>query len=135
MQLALWLLLLGMTVHQSDQTRQSEEPKHAPTVEVCRADAAVWWSDDVVAEYNKSEEQLASGGKYIPNPAGDLSLKEVSARRREMYDCVQVDKRDAQIYRGAYEFYWGVRMGRYERFIERHGLMDEFLKEDAQGLR
>jgi hypothetical protein len=89
----------------------------------------------VVEGYSRSRDQLASGGKYIPNLAGDLSWEEVAARMHEMYDCTQVDKEDEQNYRRAFEFYWGVRMERYERFIQRHGLMEKFWKEDAQGLR
>jgi len=133
MLLTLWLFLLGLILRQPEQPQQ--EPKHAPTAEVCKADAAVWWGDDVVEEYEKSSTQLASGGKYIPNPAGDLSWDEVAARMHEMYNCKEVDKQDAQTYSRAFEFYWGVRMERYERFIQRHGLMEKFWKEDAQGLR
>jgi hypothetical protein len=133
MLLTLWVFLLGLTLHRPEQRQQ--EPKLAPTAEVCKADAAVWWSHDVAEGYSRSRDQLASGGKYIPNLAGDLSWEEVAARMHEMYDCIQVDKEDEQSYRQAFEFYWGVRMERYERFIQRHGLMEKFWKEDARGLR
>jgi hypothetical protein len=131
--ITLWLFLLGIAVRQPEQPRQ--EPKHAPTVEVCRADAAVWENTEIVEQYENSENQLTVGGKYIPNPAGDLLFEEAKARMYEMYNCKEVDKQNAQTYSSAFNFYWGVRMDRYERFIQRHGLMDKFLKEDAQGLR
>jgi hypothetical protein len=60
-----------------------QEVQHAPTVDVCRADVAVWWTDYIVKEYDRSENELESGGKYVRNPAGDLPEKEVGLRMTE----------------------------------------------------
>lgn len=113
----------------------AQEVKHAPTVDVCRADAAVWWSNSVVDEYEKSEDELASNGKYIPNPVGDLPIKEVLARRTELIECEDVDKDNHHTYSSAIAFYSGVSSERYQRFLQRHGLFRQFVKEDAAGVR
>jgi hypothetical protein len=113
----------------------AQQAQHAPTVDVCRADVAVWWTEYIVSQYEKSEDGLASGGKYIRNPAGDLPIKEVSVRMNEMHDCENVDTRDARTYSSAWGFYYGIIMERYQRFVERHGLHDQFMKEDAEGMR
>jgi hypothetical protein len=95
----------------------------------------VWWTDYIVNQYENSEDELVTSGKYIRNPAGDLPIKEASVRMHEMQDCKNVDTRNADTYSGAWAFYYEVRMGRYQRFIYRHGLDDQFMKEDAEGVR
>lgn len=115
--------------------QQSQEPQHAPTIEVCKADVAVWWTDYIVDQYENSENELASTGKYLRNPAGDLPITEVSARMNEMHNCARVDAHDRATYTSAWEFYYGVAMERWRQFVVRHGMRDQFMKEDAEGLR
>jgi hypothetical protein len=131
MRFATAILLLAATAGTADV----QDVKHAPTRETCRADVAVWYSDTIVDAYEHSEDELASGGKYIRNPAGDLQIREVIGRMREMHECKLVVSEDRQLYSDAWNFYYGVLTERYKRFVDRHGLYDQFVKEDAAGIR
>jgi hypothetical protein len=108
---------------------------HAPTLEVCRADAALWYNDDMSAEYDKAEAIWISD--HVPNrtPTAKLPLKEVIARQNEMYDCARVDESTQNLYFDAGRFYHGVFADRAISFLARHNLMHQFQKEDVAGIR
>jgi hypothetical protein len=53
----------------------------------------------------------------------------------EMHDCEKVDTGNARTYSGAWGFYNEVVQERYMRFVIRHNLNDQFMKEDADGVR
>jgi hypothetical protein len=113
----LWLLVLVLV---SFNSLGSQEVKHAPTVEQCRADQKLWLS--------KLEE---------PNDAGtsNVSFNELSAWGTEMGDCATVDPSLSSRYRNTEtEAAYG-RLTRLENFISRHKLIDQFIAEDLQGKR
>jgi uncharacterized protein YtpQ (UPF0354 family) len=109
--------------------------QHAPTVEVCRADVALWYDDDSATEYFRAETLHKSDRIKNLTPIAKLSLVEVKARGSEMYDCRRVDKPQSQNYLEAADFYFIVMVDRYAEFLRRHHLMEQLFKEDAQGLR
>jgi hypothetical protein len=128
------LVIAGLFAAKSTPERL-QEPEHAPTKDMCRADVAVWWSESVIKEYDDSETELMRTGKYKPNRAGDVPFRELGARAHEMLNCQHVDPEGQKLYSYAFEFYSAVRSDRFERFIQRHELREQFVKEDAQGLR
>ena len=108
--------------------------EHAPTVEVCHADIAAWYSGELAKQYNAAQSALISD--EVPNrtdPA-KLPIKELWARLREMADCGSVDE-GARKYYDAMSFYHTVITDRYFRFVYRHHLKDQLEREDAQGMR
>jgi hypothetical protein len=68
-----WLLVLVLV---SVSTVGSQEVKHAPTVEQCRADQRLWLS--------KLESSVA-------DPVANVSFKELSGWQHEMFECQSVD--------------------------------------------
>ena len=44
---------------------RQQEPKHAPTLEMCRADVAVWYSLESASEYSAAQVKLLRDG--VPN--------------------------------------------------------------------
>ena len=113
----------------------SESQKHAPSIETCRADLALWYDVASATEYKKAETLHLTGGTKNSTPAAKLPLKEVNARIIEMGNCSHVDTARSDAYVGANDFYAGVQGDRYFAFIVRHNLMPQIMKEDAQGLR
>jgi hypothetical protein len=113
----------------------SEPQQHAPTVEVCRADAALWYDRDAATDYLKAETLHKSDNVKNLTPAAKLSLAEVKARATEMFDCARVDEPRYQNYLEAADFYYIVMVDRYGAFIRRHHLMEQMMREDARGLR
>lgn len=95
--------------------------QHAPTVEQCNADRAVWHND------------------WINNPVRafkNLSYKELVLRRDEMVDCAVVDKNSPfNDYIFLPAVFVAERAARADSFISRHGLDKQFLDEDAAGAR
>lgn len=97
---------------------QDQTIPHAPSVEQCRADAAVW----VDMEYKKPP------------------LSQLNATLGEVLDCMKVDP----IEHGGSSF-WKYQqvnikitseyMTRMQDFISRHDLDNQFKSEDAQGKR
>jgi hypothetical protein len=121
----LWLAGLLFAFAASASAQQ-----HAPTVDVCRADAAVWNA----AVMNRNPE--ASKTK--------LPYDELAARAIEMHDCLTVDPAHvgdaASIARmDTYSLleadYTDEIASRAMHFIQRHGLGKQFLEEDAAGAR
>jgi hypothetical protein len=92
--------------------------QHAPTAEQCRADAAVWW------EHSQPKGTMS-----------DVAFTELSARLSEMYDCMTVDKASSKTYNDAFLMIHSEMGSRWGNFIRRHNLQQEFVKEDAAGMR
>src|SRR5258707_8601646 len=95
----------------------SEPQQHAPTVEVCRADAALWYDRDAATDYLKAETLHKSDNVKNLTPAAKLSLAEVKVRATEMFDCARVDEARYQNYLEAADFYYIVMVDRYGAFI------------------
>jgi hypothetical protein len=100
--------------------------QHAPTVDVCRADAAVW------------------RGALSKDALSRLSAQEVFNRNQEITQCILVDPPPYPTVKGEimFETYLLLRSSyaeelanRYIAFIHRHNLSDQFLAEDAAGKR
>jgi hypothetical protein len=121
--LAFFLVLAG-----TSRTQQ-----HAPTADVCRADANLWDNPDDFAAY-RAERIGFLAGKPATSPVGILPAKEVEGRMREMADCYSADSPHAT-YLITYQFYTGVAYDRGVDFIARHGMVEKFYQEDAAGKR
>lgn len=104
--------------------------EHAPTVDVCRADAAVW--NAAVVNHNPETSKTK------------LPYDELAARSNEMHACRSVDparvgdsssitRMDAYTLLEA--LYKDEIASRAMNFIARHGLGKQFLAEDAAGAR
>jgi hypothetical protein len=94
--------------------------EHAPTVEQCRADAAVWFDADFA----------------IP------PMKELESRAKEMNDCLKVDPLNESHELGIKYLQFGQKVfvekyNRLTNFIERHdpAWSGKFYAEDAAGKR
>ena len=65
--------------------------QHAPLPEQCRADLAVWYSQDLRIEYDIAETARAKSGTPNRTETNKLFLPEIFDRQREMSDCREVD--------------------------------------------
>jgi hypothetical protein len=114
----------------------TESQQHAPTMDVCRADVAVWFDYKSATEYANAEASRVTDG--IPNrtEVAKLPFVEVNKRLTEMGDCDKVDKQHTDDYTQAIEFYNRIAGDRIRSFVFRHpSLFKQFIQEDAQGLR
>jgi hypothetical protein len=108
----LLLALLTTTV------TMGQDIHHATTIEQCKADGAVWYTQ-------------------VDN-VHHLSVRELFERRREMSECVIVlesrsqDSQQAIQLHLLYEANIRIRQG---HFLERHNLTQQFIDEDANGGR
>ena len=109
--------------------------QHAPTVETCRADVALWYDANAATEYLKAETLHKSDNIKNLTPIAKLQLYEVKARGLELRDCQSVDKPQFENYFEAADFYYIVMVDRYGSFLRRHHLMEQLMREDAQGFR
>ena len=109
--------------------------EHAPTVGMCRADVAVWYGTEMSTEYYRAENALLSDGVANPTEAAKLPITEATARFYEMADCQSVDAQRRNNYFNARVFYLNIVADRYFRYVLRHHLKDQLLREDAQGIR
>jgi hypothetical protein len=109
-------LIYGFPVSSS-----GEQQKHAPTVAQCRSDAAAW---------NKEED----AGPKDKDVGYQLPFGELLKRQREMMSCTKSDTQHSQ-YRTIYHVYTTAMYARYQHFLERHQLMEQFLDEDSKGSR
>lgn len=109
--------------------------EHAPTVDVCRADQAAWGNAQAQQDYATQELQHAKQGTKNTNPSAELPYEELIARQGEMVTCTAVDPPNSDKYVDTDNFYTQVAGDRFENFIIRHNLMQQFLHEDAAGLR
>lgn len=108
---------------------------HAPTVDVCRADRAAWSDTTEHTDYLNQETKHISNGVRNTNPILKLPVKEISLRMAEMGACMSVDSPNTSAYLALLNFYDGVLMDRYRRFVIRHHLLRQFQAEDAAGIR
>ncbi len=108
-----------------------EPQKHVPSVAQCRSDAATW---------NKEE----NAGPRDKDVGYQLPFGELLKRQREMMDCIKLDAPHGQnsavievrtSYRTIYHVYTTAMYARYQHFLERHQLMENFLDEDSKGSR
>jgi hypothetical protein len=131
------VVLAATTVLAFAEVARDQEPQHAPTVQTCRADASLWYSDEMNIEYGKAEVAWLS--EKVPNRTaiGRLRLTEVDARAIELAECFQVDtdQNDHYKYHQAELFYKEVASDRYFHFLVRHNLLEQLMREDKQGLR
>jgi len=109
--------------------------EHAPTVDVCRADRAVWRESSERLDYSQQELRHEREGTTNKNNIGQLPYKELLSRQVEMGTCMMVDTPDSEAYSDVVGFYQQVEGDRYHHFVERHHMMSQFLDEDAAGLR
>jgi hypothetical protein len=65
--------------------------EHAPTADVCRADAAVWGNSQARIDYFNAETAKHTDSTPNRTLIEELPIKEVKARIREMYACFDVD--------------------------------------------
>ena len=117
-------------------TTLTESQQHAPTVDVCRADVAVWFSYGSATAYANAEAARVTDN--IPNrtETAKLSFGEVNKRLLEMGDCDKVDKQHSDDYTQAIDFYNRVADNRLRSFVFRHpSLLKQFIQEDVRGLR
>lgn len=84
--------------------------QHAPTVEMCRADRALWYNSEDATEYLKAETAHWTDGTPNPSHYVKLGLPEVFARIREMGDCASVDAERSDSYQTAQNFYASIIM-------------------------
>jgi hypothetical protein len=103
---------------------EAQEVEHAPTVEMCRADYALWSDASLMKSYYEAD---AKSRKHVSEDSDEisrLSIDEIAARAVEMSDCLKADadSNDRLKYRLASDFYNGVFGSRLEHFIERHNL-------------
>src|ERR1700730_12009718 len=109
--------------------------EHAPTVDVCRADRAVWHNAENETDYFNQEAKHINDGTRNRNPIAKLSFIEISLRLGEMGACVAVDEPNIEKYNEMQQFYTSVLEDRYRNFILRHHLFEQFKAEDAAGVR
>lgn len=109
--------------------------EHAPTVDVCRADRALWENIEQRTDYFTQETKLITDGIRNTNPIAKLSFREITLRSAEMGACQSVDASSSHSYYEMMNFYQSVISDRYHRFIMRHHLMGQFKTEDAAGTR
>jgi hypothetical protein len=107
--------------------------QHAPTADVCRADANLWDNQEDFAAY-RAERKGFLTGRSATSPIGVLSVKELEGRMQEMTDCYSSDG-PRTTYFIVLQFYTSVAYDRGVDFIARHGLVDKFYQEDAAGKR
>jgi len=103
----LWLLLLMVTpLH----FIYSQEVKHAPTLEQCRADQRLWLSN------------------YV-----STGFAELTSRVAEMRDCEKVDPASADRYHTTGDEILAEQALKLQGFLYRHNLYNKLLAEDAPG--
>jgi hypothetical protein len=108
---------------------------HAPSVEQCRADRAVWADSEAIIAYNRAETAHATEGTPNRTEIAKLPLTELEARMKEMANCLRVDGNGFDKYYEAHMFYHSAQADRWLGFIVRHDLQEQMRKEDAAGLR
>lgn len=109
--------------------------QHAPTLQMCRADAAVWGNAQAETDYFNAEAERVTYGTPNPSPIEKLPVTEVKSRMREMGECFEVDPSQQKVYVAVDTFYGSVQGDRWLEFILRHHLMKQFEREDAEGER
>ena len=132
----LLLLVLSFAALVSFYSSAAMQPQqHAPSLETCQADIALWYDRATATEYLNAETAYISENSPNRTPTARLSLREIVARELEMGDCMKVDATRQERYLQAIDFYDRVSADRYRRFVRRHKLEQQLLREDATGLR
>lgn len=101
----------------------SSQLEHAPTIEQCRADGAVWRAEQ---DNNANRNTL-----FLPEPG----VPEIWNRREELSKCLVVDTSRKDYYQMVM---WGLDLEyrqRLEHFLVRHNLESQFAQEDTAGKR
>src|SRR6266404_5731807 len=75
--------------------------EHAPTLDVCRADLAVWHDHEEAKDYYDAERLFTRDGTPNRTATNKLSLSEVKLRKAEMFECMRVDLSDQSKYEAA----------------------------------
>jgi hypothetical protein len=112
---------------------KSQSIAHAPTLEVCRADANLWDNQDDFQAYKNNRVKILTTGRD-ETPVGKISTNELGERANEMRDCYE-ETSGSSIYFIVRDFYEGVIGDRYEDFLARHHLLEQFSREDKEGKR
>jgi hypothetical protein len=115
--LALSLMLLLATV------ARAQAVEHAPTVEQCRTDNAVWRDAGVA--------KLKAGGRPWP----DVVMPTLMDMMHEMRGCGHVDRPNHDDYSDTSNLMLAEAELRLQNFVIRHDLMYMFTKEDKAGER
>jgi hypothetical protein len=121
-------ILAAVLIHAAPVAAQ----EHAPLLEQCKADRALWYSLEQENEYRKA--YLKDGPKNATEFA-QLPIKTIKFRIKEMSDCWSVSSQQDDQYVKAAEFYDMVFRDRCLSFIYRHHLMGQLLSEDERGMR
>jgi len=100
--------------------------KHAPSIDQCRADQALW---------DSKLRQVAPGSKDWAHFANDTSVRTITHWDTEMSQCMDIDHERVAAYSRTAELGTLVGGDRATDFIARHNLMGQFLAEDEAGLR
>ena len=108
---SLWPSLLILFVSLTTDVN-AQEVKHAPTVAQCQADGRLWL-----------KEAERSG----------LDYETMEARARAMLDCESVDPANQRTYSNVGTTLIIDQAKRVRHFLFRHGLYDQFIKEDREG--
>jgi len=112
---------------------KSQSIAHAPTLDVCKADANLWDNQGDFQAYKDNRTKIIIAGRD-ETPLGRISTNELVERTSEMADCYE-ETDGGSIYFIVRDFYEGVIADRYEDFIVRHHLVDQFDREDKEGKR
>ena len=110
----LWLLLLMVIPL---QLVHSQEVKHAPTVEQCRADQKL-----VLSKLKSNERTL-------------ISYKEGDGWYLEMQDCISVDPENQPQYYNTMSETSAMLNMKMQSYLKRHNHWNQFLAEDEQSKR
>jgi hypothetical protein len=126
---AIWLFLILACVSIS----KSQSIAHAPTLEVCKADANQRDNQGDFQAYRDNRVKILTAGKD-ETPVGKISTEELVERANEMGDRYE-ETNGGSIYFIVKGFYESVIGDRYEDFIARHHLLGQFSREDREGKR
>jgi hypothetical protein len=99
----------------------AQEVKHAPTVARCRADQKLWLA--------KLEQSPMRSG------VADVGYNELIGWKNEMQDCLNADPDLESGYYNTFAEASEEELMRFQNFLERHHLSQQFLAEDDQGKR
>jgi hypothetical protein len=124
-------VLLGFAALPINQRAVGQD--HAPSMEQCVADMRLWSSQ--MDDYLVAETARIKSGSPDKSQLMGLTMRQLNDRASEMVDCVAVDPSGQVDYKEEASEYNDAYRDRYERYIVRHHLMDQVLKEDEEGLR
>src|SRR5579864_4829291 len=107
--------------------------EHAPTPELCRADADAWSIPKWALLIPNDNEFRSLPSVMIHNQA--VSAKILEARNAEFAQCEKTDSVQDVRYARAARAYAIAELARMGDFMERHNLTGQFYQEDEQGKR